>query len=89
MPRKHPPYYYGRTLKEAVLGKSELTTDLPELYVRKIGGTLIRNTTEMRKAPETIALLFSGLSRIRIEYQPVNNDQSQVIASIVFLYSVF
>ena len=63
MPRKHPPLYYSKTLKEAVSGKSEHTKDLLNHFIaeyRKIG----RISVEPSKTLIAIATDQKGIAYV-------------------------
>ena len=63
MPRKHPPLYYSKTLKEAVSGKSEHTKDLLNYFIAeymKIG----RISVEPSKTMIAIATEQKGIAYV-------------------------
>ena len=63
MPRKHPPLYYSKNLKEAVSGKSEHTKDLLNHFIveyRKIG----RISVEPSKTMIAIATEQKGIAYV-------------------------
>lgn len=63
MPRKHPPLYYSRTLKEAVLGKSEHAKDLLNHFIavyKKFG----RISIEPSKTMIAIATEQKGIAYV-------------------------